>query len=96
MEAQAKAPHSTVRAFTGREFVSYEYRPVPADCYDEAARLEAGGYLELKHGPPAAAPVNPLEALTVKQLRNLAKEQGIAYFGLKKSKLIAALDEVEQ
>ena len=65
MKARANKAHGTVRAFTGREFVSYEYRPVPADCYDEAGRLEVGGFLELQHDPPAA-PVNPLEALTVK------------------------------
>ena len=56
MNARAKRPHRTIRAFTGREFVSYEWRPVPDGTDDEAARLEAGGYLELKKDPPVAAP----------------------------------------
>ena len=58
MKARAKRPHRTIRAFTGREFVSYEWRRVPEDSDDEAERLEAGGYLELKNDPPAvvAAP----------------------------------------
>jgi pyruvate/2-oxoglutarate dehydrogenase complex dihydrolipoamide acyltransferase (E2) component len=57
MKAKAKNPHGMIRAFTGREFVSYEWRPVPAGADDEAERLEASGYLELKRdAPPKAAP----------------------------------------
>lgn len=57
MKARAKLPHRTIRAFTGREFVSYEWRPVPPGHDDEAARLEAGGYLILlSDDPPAVAP----------------------------------------
>jgi pyruvate/2-oxoglutarate dehydrogenase complex dihydrolipoamide acyltransferase (E2) component len=62
MKAKAKKPHGTIRAFTGREFVAYEWRPVPAGSEDEAGRLEAGGYLELKREPPPAIPARKVKA----------------------------------
>jgi hypothetical protein len=57
MKARAKLPHRVIRAFTGREFVNYEYRPVPEGGEDEAARLVDGGYLELE--PKPAPPPKP-------------------------------------
>jgi hypothetical protein len=49
MKARAKKSHKPVRAFTGLEFVSYEWRPIPDGCEDEAARLADWGYLELQY-----------------------------------------------
>ena len=62
MEARARQPHRMVQAFTGREFVSYEWRPVPAGAGEEAKRLEAGGVLELRHVLLASAPVVEVDA----------------------------------
>ena len=57
MKARAKAPHRLVRAFTGLEFVHYEWRRVPAGCDDEAERLEAAGLLEFSQLPAAPSPM---------------------------------------
>ena len=59
MKAKARKEHGIIRAFTGREFVVYEWRPVPDGCEDEAKRLEAGGYLELQ-SPPVAIKAKPI------------------------------------
>jgi hypothetical protein len=98
MEARAKKPHRSIRAFTGLIFVSYEWRHVPDGNEEEAKRLEDGGYLEVKRDPPPAV-VSPepsgLQAMTVPNLRVLARELDISYAGLKKADLIAAIEEEE-
>lgn len=59
MKAKALTAYP-INAFTGREFVRYEWRQIPAGCEAEAERLEAAGLLELKRGgdltPPAGFP----------------------------------------
>jgi pyruvate/2-oxoglutarate dehydrogenase complex dihydrolipoamide acyltransferase (E2) component len=73
MKAKAKNPHRTIRAFTGLEYVAYEWRPVPAGNDDEVARLAGWGYLELEDdAPPAAAAVNATESAV-----KLAAEEGV-------------------
>jgi hypothetical protein len=59
MKARATKPYGTVRAFTGLEFVVYEWRPVPDGNEDEAKRLEAGGYLELQSPPTPVVKAKP-------------------------------------
>lgn len=50
MLARAITPYP-VTAFTGREYVRYEFRPVPVGCEDEARR---NPYLELQEDEPQA------------------------------------------
>ena len=82
MKAKAKSPHRMIRAFTGREFVSYEWRLVPEGSDDEAERLEAGGYLELKSEPlanvPAVSPEHDL--LATEGAVKLAGQLGVSLF----------------
>lgn len=55
---QAKVKQSwrwnVVKAFTGREYVKYEWRTVPDGNEAEAHRLEEDGLLEYRQGPPPA------------------------------------------
>lgn len=47
MQARALTAYP-INAFTGRELVRYEWRPVPAGCEAEAERLAAAGLVELR------------------------------------------------
>ena len=98
MEAKAKAPHSVIRAFTGREFVKYEWRPVPPGHDDEARRLELDGWLVIQDDEPEPEPEleSGLESWTVTQLRDELRLMGLSYSGLKKAELIAALEGYEE
>jgi len=77
MKARARAPHRTIQAFTGREFVGYEWRPVPDGAEDEAMRLEAGGFLELQSDDPPAAPPPVVEVNATPSAAALAELSGI-------------------
>ena len=60
MEAKLKTdyPQSKIRALEGREYVKYEYRPVPVEREDEAQKhpnLDTRGDLTPPE-PPAAVP----------------------------------------
>lgn len=105
MKAKSNLPYP-VTAFTGREFVRYEWRAVPVGCEAEAQRLADAGILELQdtavtqetavseaEPEPANEPVLAvdLDGMTVRELQAIAREKGISYGGLKKSELIEAL-----
>ena len=77
MEAKAKPPHRVVRAFTGLEFVHYEWRRVPAGCDDEAERLEAAGLLEFSQLPAAPPPVPVVKVDATRGAISLAVQSGV-------------------
>lgn len=77
MDAKAKAPHRVVRAFTGLEFVHYEWRRVPDGHNDEAERLEAAGLLEFERVPVAAAPLAVVKVDATRGAVTLAAQSGI-------------------
>lgn len=62
MKIKAKEPYRLVRAFTGQDFVNYEWRPVPEGGEDEALRLEAAGYAVLLRDVPEPEPEAPIDA----------------------------------
>lgn len=75
MKARAKMPHRTVRAFTGKEYVSYEWREVPDGVWDEAQRLYEADYLELLMEKAAEPEPGGIDATDAAQ--ELAGELGI-------------------
>ena len=77
MEAKAKPPHRVVRAFTGLEFVHYEWRRVPAGCDDEAERLEAAGLLEFSQLPVAPLPSLVIKVDATRGAVTLAAQSGV-------------------
>ena len=106
MQAKALTSYP-INAFAGRELVRYEWRPVPVGCEAEAERLQAAGLVELKRGgqqiaieplqlaePVELAPPTlaiDLDALTIIQLKDMARDQGIAIGRKSKAELIDAL-----
>lgn len=72
MQAKAKTPYP-VTAFTGREFVPYEWRDIPAGSEDEARR---NPFLILRddNSPP---PPDAVEVDATDAARALAAEHGI-------------------
>lgn len=77
MKARAKPPHRLVRAFTGLEFVHYEWRRVPVGNDGEAERLEVAGLLEFERMPVAAAPVAVVKVDATRGAVTLAAQSGI-------------------
>lgn len=72
MNARVKqsSRYGTMTAFTGFEFVKYEWRPVPAGCEDEARKHL---YLDVDEGK------NEVEAVVVENATpSLEEMQGIA------------------
>lgn len=69
MQARATLPYP-VTAFAGREYVAYEWRPVPAGCDAEARRHP---YLELQEPPDSEA----VEVDATDAARELAAEHSI-------------------
>lgn len=102
MQAKALTAYP-INAFTGRELVRYEWRLVPAGYEAEAQRLEEAGLVELrqsnqKHEVTAVADNDAptlsvdLESLTIVQLKDMAREQGVTGFStMKKAELVDAL-----
>ncbi len=101
MNAQVRegAPNKVCTAFGGSEFVWYEWRAVPSG-FEHAAR--GHGYLEVDDVDPDVPVVEvgeivhpvlavDIEDMTIKDLRAFAKGQGVAYSGLNKADLVAAL-----
>jgi pyruvate/2-oxoglutarate dehydrogenase complex dihydrolipoamide acyltransferase (E2) component len=95
MKARASKPHRTIRAFTGRLFVSYEWRPVPVGSEDEAERLAVGGYLDLKPEVQEASIPAPVVIEATPAAIALAKYHSIdlaAVAGTGKDRRITVLD----
>lgn len=86
MKIKAKMPYRLVRAFTGQEFVNYEWRPVPEGSEDEARRLEAAGYAELLVEPEPIEldipTVQVVEVNATKSAIELAAEYGLDLAGI--------------
>lgn len=102
MQAKALTAYP-INAFTGRELVRYEWRLVPAGYEAEAQRLEEAELVELRqsnqeHEVTAVADNDAptlsvdLEVLTIVQLKDMAREQGVTGFStMKKAELVDAL-----
>ena len=93
MKAKVKGSYAggLVRAFTGREYVRYEYRIVPEGCEAEAHRLNELGLLELLKNSSPDIPDD------IEELREAAKEAGISYYWQKKAEnLLAELDALDE